>query len=436
MVNWLVQFSDSVDRCFQVFRSLKDMSYEFFIAKRYLRSKRKTGFISLITYISIGGVMVGVAALVIVLSVMNGFEQEVRTRIVGTDAHLRLTTFYNRGITDYEDVISRVEEIDHVVAVTPFIYWETMLSSGENAAGARIVGADSATVGRVTDLGENIVHGQLSFVTRTDEGRREPGIVLGLTLADRLKVWLDDEVVALSPRTYRGASLLDFPRAKRFIVSGIFETGLYEYDASLAYISLSDAQKFFQMDDKVTGLGIKLDDMYRAKSVSREITDLLGYPYLTTDWMDQNKTLFNWMTIEKWAMFVILSLIILVAAFNIISTLIMVVLEKRKEIGILKSMGATSRGIMKIFMFEGLVVGLIGTILGCLVGYLLCWAQSSFHLFRLPPEIYFINTLPVLMQPADFLFVSLAGVTICFLATFYPAKRAARLDPVEAIRYE
>ena len=412
------------------------MSYEIFIAKRYLKSKRKTGFISLITYISIGGVMVGVAALIIVLSVMNGFEQEVRTRIVGTDAHIRVTTFYNRGIDDYESVLSQVEKLDHVVGVTPFVYWETMLSAGQNAAGARIIGADSATVSNVTDLETNIIHGQPTFTTTTDEGKSGSGIVLGVTLANRLKVWLDDEVIALSPKSYDGSALLDFPRAKKFIVTGLFETGLYEYDASLAYISLGDAQKFFQMGDTISGLGIKLDDMYRAKSVARDITELLGYPYLTIDWMEQNKTLFNWMTIEKWAMFIILSLIILVAAFNIISTLIMVVLEKRKEIGILKSMGATSKGIMKIFMFEGLVVGVIGTILGCIIGYLLCWAQDTFNFFQLPAEIYFISTLPILMQPSDFLFVSLAGVAICFVATVYPAKRASRLDPVEAIRYE
>jgi lipoprotein-releasing system permease protein len=412
------------------------MSYEFFIAKRYLKSKRKTGFISLITYISIGGVMVGVAALVIVLSVMNGFEQEVRTRIVGTDAHIRVTTFYNRGIEDYEKIISEIEQVDHVIAVTPFIYWETMITAGQHAAGARIIGADSLSISQVTDLAKNMIHGQPTFVATDEQGKKQPGLILGITLANRLKVWLDDEVIALSPKTYDGSSLLEFPRAKRFIVSGLFETGLYEYDASLAYMSLSDAQKFFQMGDTVTGLGMKLDDMYRAKSVSKRISELLGYPFFTTDWMEQNKTLFNWMTIEKWAMFIILSLIIMVAAFNIISTLIMVVLEKRKEIGILKSMGATSKSIMKIFMFEGLVVGIIGTLFGCAVGYLLCWAQNTFHFFQLPPEIYFISTLPVLMQPTDFLFVSTAGIAICFFATLYPAKRAARLDPVEAMRYE
>jgi len=379
---------------------------------------------------------VGVAALIIVLSVMNGSEQEVRTRIVGTDAHIRVTTFYNRGITDYDTILSQLEQIDHVVAVTPFIYWETMLTAGQNAAGARILGADSASVSRVTDLAKNIIHGRLTFTAATDEGIQRPGLILGVTLANRLKVWLDDEVIALSPKAYEGSTLLDFPRARRFIVSGIFETGLYEYDASLAYMSLDDAQSFFQMEGTVTGLGIKLDDMYRAKGVSREVTELLGYPYLTTDWMEQNKTLFNWMTIEKWAMFIILSLIILVAAFNIISTLIMVVLEKRKDIGILKSMGATSGGIMKIFMFEGLVIGIMGTLLGCGIGYLLCWAQNTFHFFSLPPEVYFISTLPVLLKPTDFLFVSVAGIVICFVATIYPAKRAARLDPVEAMRYE
>lgn len=413
------------------------MSYEFFIAKRYLRSKRKTGFISLITYISIGGVLVGVAALIIVLSVMNGFESEVRSRIVSTDAHIRVSTFDNRGISDYEELIGYLKRFDHVVAASPFIYAESMVTTGRHSAGARIIGVDAKSVVEVIDLEKNIKYGGLKLGGKTEgSGSDYPGMVLGVTLADRLRVDLGDEVAAISPQGVNPLDPWSLPRAKRLRVTGLFETGLYDYDSSLAYISIGSAQSLFQMGKGVTGIGLRLDDMYLAQKVARKISEELGYPFRVSDWIEQNRTLFNWMTIEKWAMFVILSLIVLVAAFNIVSTLIMVVLEKTKDIGILKSMGATSKGIMKVFMLEGLVVGVVGTALGCILGYALCWAQETFKILSLPPEIYFINTLPIEMKAADFIYISAAAIAICFLATIYPARKAATLEPVEAIRYE
>jgi lipoprotein-releasing system permease protein len=217
---------------------------------------------------------------------------------------------------------------------------------------------------------------------------------------------------------------------------GIFETGMYEYDSALAYISIPAAQGLFELGDRVTGIQVKTADLYNAGAVAKAIGEVLGYPYYTVDWMHMHKNLFSWMTLEKWGMFVVLSLIVIVATFNIVSTLIMVVMEKTKDIGILKSMGATSGSIMRIFMFEGLLVGLVGTLLGCLAGFLICWAQETFHFFSLPAEIYFINTLPIEMKTMDFLKVALAAMGLCFLATVYPARKGAKLVPVDAIRYE
>lgn len=411
------------------------MSYEFFIARRYFESKRKKGFISLTTYISIGGVLVGVSALTIVLSVMNGFEIEVRDRIVSADAHIRLLTSDNQGIRDYQSLVHHLRQRKHVVAVAPFVYGESMVTSAGRSAGARIMGMDPQGVVGVTDLEKNIRYGELAFEVSSPKGSY-PGAMLGVTLADRLRVGVGDKVMVISPQGIGSLTPWFSPGAREFVVTALFETGLYDYDASLAYISLESAQSLFQMGDAVTGIGLKVDDIYSAQGVAQKITRELGYPFLALSWMEQNKTLFNWMTIEKWAMFLILSLIILVAAFNIASTLIMVVMERTKEIGILKSMGATAKGIMKIFMLEGLVVGAVGTVLGCVLGYGLCWVQETFKILSLPSEIYFIDALPIEVRVTDFLWISAAAMAICFLATVYPARKAAALEPVEAIRYE
>jgi lipoprotein-releasing system permease protein len=270
-----------------------------------------------------------------------------------------------------------------------------------------------------------------------DQGEDElPGILLGATLANRLGVELYDNVVLFSLKEGSLTTGWSQPKASKLIIRGIFETGMYEYDASLAYISLSNAQKLFNMGNKVTGLHVKLDNLYQAEKVAKLMEEKLGYHYYALDWMHLHKNLFSWMQLEKYAMFIVLSLIVAVAAFNIISTLIMVVIEKRKDIGIMKSMGSTNPSIMKIFMFEGLVVGAIGVVLGSFFGYVLCWVQRTFNVISLPAEIYFISSLPVEMRPLDFLLVAIATMLLTFLATVYPARRAAQLSPVEAIRYE
>ncbi len=409
------------------------MSYEFFIAKRYLRSKRKTKFVSVITLISIGGVLIGVTALDFILSMMNGFEKEVRSRIIGTTAHVSVFSTYEEGIDNYQELIPEIRKVKHVENVAPYIYYKAAIASKTGSDGIVVRGINPEKEKLVTDVERNLKVGSLELDQEEDE---LPGILLGATLADRLGVELGDNVVLFSLKAGSLTSGWSQPKASKLRLRGIFETGMYEYDASMAYISLSTAQKLFNLGSRITGLHVKLDNLYLAGKVAKQLEEKLGYHYYALDWMHMHKNLFSWMQLEKYAMFIVLSLIVAVAAFNIISTLIMVVMEKRKDIGVLKSMGSTNSSIMRIFMFEGLVVGAIGILLGTIFGYILCWMQRSFNIISLPAEIYFISTLPVEMRPLDFILVASAAMLLTFLATVYPARRAAQLSPVDAIRYE
>jgi lipoprotein-releasing system permease protein len=408
------------------------MSFEYFIAKRYLRAKRQTGFISLITYISIGGVTIGVAALIIVLSVMNGFESQVRDRIIGADAHIRIETFHNKGIEDWQGLIAKIRDIPHIIGISPYIMEKGMIRCGKETEGVIIRGINPTTVGQVSDLPNNIVYGSLDLGVPDSGGL--PGIVLGKYLADRLIAVRGDTILLFSAAGF--TSTLSQPLVKVFRLAGIFETGLYEFDDAFAYISIESAQKLFLMDHKVNGIEIKLDDLWTAPDVKNVIEATLGYPYYVRTWMEMRRNLFSWMKVEKWVWFILLSLIIMVAAFNIISTLIMVVLEKKKEIGILKSMGATSKAISRIFTIQGLIVGLVGAVLGTIIGWLVCYIQIKYKVFTLPADIYFLDWLPVQMQWMDFVAIDVVAVLLSFLAAVYPARKASKLDPVEAIRYE
>jgi lipoprotein-releasing system permease protein len=411
------------------------LPYEGFIARRYLAAKRKTGFINLITYISVLGVAIGVAALIIVLSVMNGFESEVRSRIIGFDTHIRVRTYHDEGMDSVRAVIARIRDIPHIEGISAYILDKGMIQAAGRSDGCLIRGADPASIDSVSDLAKNIVYGkpELGIVERTG-GRPLPGIVLGRYLAERLYVEPGDVVTIFTPAGVR--SMLQMPPVKQFVVSGYFETGMYEYDNTYVYISISAAQELFKMGEKVSGVEIRLDDLFKADQVVSAIEKRLGFPYYPMTWFEMRKNLFSWMQLEKWAMFIILSLIIMVAAFNIVSTMIMVVMEKTKEIGILKSMGATSGGVMRIFLYQGAVVGIVGTALGLSIGYGLCWAQLKYKIFSLPGDVYFINVLPVKTEIQDFALIGAASVFICLAASLYPAKKAASLIPVEAIRYE
>jgi len=412
------------------------MSYQTFIAKRYFRAKRKTGFISIITYVSIIGVMIGVAALDIVLSSFNGFEDEVRTRLFNADAHIQLRKYYVEGIENYRELMDTLLTVPRVVGVSPVITREGVCRSRDNNQPVVIRAVDPETVGRVNEIPKSIVSGEFSLGIQQFEDRELSGIVLGRYLAESLMIFSPGQIVTLFIIP-RDANIFSSPRVKQFLVTGISEVGFYEYDKVMAYISLDSGQKLFNLPDVVSWIEIKLDDYNQAGRVAPQIETLVGgYPFVTKTWFELNKSLYSWMTIEKWGAFVILCLIITVAAFNIVSSLIMIVMEKTREIGILKSMGASSRGIMKIFLFEGVLVGFIGTLLGNLVGFTVSYLQQTFGLLRLPPDVYLIDKLPMKMQPFDFIMISVAAILLCLFASVYPAYKASRLEPVEAIRYE
>ncbi len=414
------------------------MSYEMFIGLRYLKAKRKQTFVSLITLISIAGVMVGVTALIVVIAVMNGFKEDLRDKILGVTSHVVISRF-DGNISKYQEVRAKVGEVSGVNAATPFIYTQVMISSRKAISGAVLRGIEPKTASKVINLPKNLRAGSLEELEAENkpEGMRStPGIILGNELARNIGASRGEPVTVISPLG-RLTPLGRVPRSQTFRVAGIFDSGMYEYDSTIAYVSLWAAQRFLGIGDRVTGIEVRVDDIYEADRVARAIGKALGgYPYWSRDWMRMNKNLFSALKLEKIVMFIILTLIILVAAFNIVGTLIMVVVEKTRDIAILKSMGATRRSIMKIFLIEGAVIGLVGTLLGLLGGYTLCTLLATYKFIELPSDVYYISTLPVKMNPLDVALIALAAIVITLAASVYPAWQASRFDPAEAIRYE
>ncbi len=414
------------------------MSYELFIGLRYLKAKRKQTFVSLITLISIAGVMVGVTALIVVIAVMNGFKEDLQDKILGVTSHVVISRF-DGNISKYLEVRKKVEEVSGVNAATPFIYTQVMISSRKAISGAVLRGIEPQTASKVINLQKNLRAGSLKELEAENkpEGMRAtPGIILGNELARNIGASRGEPVTVISPLG-RLTPLGRVPRSQTFRVAGIFDSGMYEYDSTIAYVSLWAAQRFLGIGDRVTGIEVRVDDIYEADRVARAIGKALdGYPYWSRDWMRMNKNLFSALKLEKIVMFIILTLIIVVAAFNIVGTLTMVVMEKTRDIAILKSMGATRRSIMKIFLIEGAVIGLVGTLLGLLGGYTLCTLLATYKFIELPSDVYYISTLPVKMNPLDVALIALAAIVITLAASVYPAWQASRFDPAEAIRYE
>jgi lipoprotein-releasing system permease protein len=411
------------------------MSFEYFIGRRYLRAKQKQAFISLITILSISGVTVGVMALIVVIAVMSGFESDLKSRILGGQSHVVLMR-YGGTLSDYRRVIKDVEKIPGVEAATPFIYTQIMLRSSSGISGAVLRGVDPESAGRVIKSldrisfqdGSNVSQGQKKKISL-------PGIILGKELAKNIGVSKGDMVFLISPRGTL-SPIGHIPAMRRFKVTGFFESGMYEFDGSFAYINIVDAQKMLRMGDTVTGIEVRVKDIYQAKNISERIVKQLGFPFWAKDWMQMNKNLFTALKLEKTVMFVILTLIVLVAAFNIASTLIMMVMGKKKDIAILKAMGATDRSIRKIFVFKGMVIGTIGTILGVCLGFILCTLLKHYNIIELTGDIYyFTTTLPVKLEILDVFLIVAATMVVCFFATLYPAHQASKLHPVEAIRY-
>jgi lipoprotein-releasing system permease protein len=408
-----------------------DLSYSLFIALRYLKSKRRSGGVSFNTVIAISGVAVGVMALLVVLSVMSGFQEDLQRKILGANAHA-IVQSYQGGITEYPSLIAQLRKVPHVVSVSPFVLGQVMVSSGQRAHGVFLRGIDPSAELKTTDLLKHIKYGSINDLKEMDS---LPWIVIGKELAAMLGAFTGDTVNVISPVGEMGP-LGMLPKVKRFRVAAIFEMGMFEYDSSLVLTDMKAAQDFFKYGNAVSGIELKLDDVYKAPEVRETVKQKLGFPYNVRDWMQMNRNLFSALKLEKFAMFVILILIVLVASFNIVSTLMMNVMEKQKEIAILKSMGATQRGIMLIFMFQGLLIGLIGTTIGITGGYVLGTILNNYEIIKLPADVYYLSKLPVKMQLVDFLAVSLSAVTISFLSTLYPSYYAAKMNPVESLRYE
>ncbi len=425
------------------------MSFEFFISLRYLRAKRKQIFVSIITFISIAGIFLGVAALIIVLAVMNGFETDLRDKILGINSHVVLMQ-HTGPMNDYQKVAGEVDKIEGVVASTPFIFSQAMLRNEDRTSGVILRGISLDSAFKVINLGK-MREGKMEYLaekerSKLDVGKEKsalPGIVIGKELAKNIGLVLLDPVNIISPvgiSTPMGM----VPRMKKFIVVGIFDSGFYEYDSTLAYVSLKDCQDFLNLGDRVTGLEIKVSDIYKANIIAKSIEKKLGFPFWARNWMEMNKNLFSALKLEKRVMFIILSLIVLVAAFNIICTLIMIVMEKNKDIAVLKSMGATSASIMKIFIYQGVTIGAIGTLLGCIGGLAVALnlekisvsIENLFGFKILPGDVYYLSQLPSQVNYSDVVIIIIGTMLICFLSTIYPSRRASKLDPAEALRYD
>ena len=428
------------------------MSYELFVSIRHLSAKKSQKFISLNTWISIAGVGLGVMALIVVIAVMSGFSKDLRDKILGTNSHVVVSNM-NRGMVEnYDGILKKVRSVKGVIAAAPFIMNQVMLINGDRVSGIVVRGIDPEKEETVSDLGKNMVSGTVSDLkTKSSfsgeikgrEKKNRAGIILGKELLRRLGVGVGDIVSMVSPVS-RVTPVGLIPRMKLFKVVGVFESGMYEYDANLSFILLKSAQKFFSMKNGVSGIEVRVADIEQAGNIASVIQKELGFPYLVRDWMRMNRNLFSALKLEKIVMFIILILIIFVAAFNIVSTLFMLVMEKAKEIAILKSMGASCSSIMKIYSYQGLVIGLVGTFLGCATGFVIVpnlneivsSIESIFGIVAFPSDVYYLDHLPSKIQYTDSFVIIIFSVVICLVASLYPAWRASKLDLVDGLRYE
>jgi lipoprotein-releasing system permease protein len=409
--------------------------YEAFIGLRYLRAKRRNRTISFNTLISIIGVTIGVAALIATLGIMTGFKEDLQSKILGTNSHIIVTTRTGESIKDYAKLTDKVAAVPEVVAATPFIFKQVLLTSESGSHGVVLRGIDVRREPTVTEIAKNLRAGRLEELDQPPGAPPLllPGIIIGKELALRLGVFMGDRLNVVSPVGPISA-LSMLPKVRSYRVVGVFESGMYEYDSSLVYVSIKQAQEFFNMGDTVTGIEVKVADIFAADRIAQAIEHTIGFPYWARDWMKLNKNLFSALKLEKFMMFILLVLVVIVASFNIVSTLTMIVVEKHREIAILKAMGATGQAVTRIFMLNGLVIGIVGTVIGIPLGYSFCWAIQTFY--TLPGDVYYLSRIPVNIKIVDVVTVAVSAITITFLATIHPCRQAARLDPAEAIRYE
>jgi len=412
--------------------------FEFFVASRYLRAKRRQAVIGVITAISIAGVAAGVASLIIALAINNGFRQDLQQRLLGSTAHVNLLRTESDGIRNWRELLEMTRRQPHVVANAPAMYEQVLISRGARAKGAVLKGVLPEYENQVSELLKSVKLGSSDTLRPAADGANQnelAPIILGKEMADELGATVGSVVMVTSPQ----GELTPFgivPKYVRFKVTGIFHSGFYDYDTSWAFVRLADAQKLFGLGDVISVIEFKVDDLYRAGEVGQQLEQAAGRGFMSTNWMEQNRALFSALRLERVVTFITIGLIVFVAALNILISLIMMVMEKTRDIAVLVSMGARKRQVQRIFISQGLLIGVIGTALGLLLGYLLAWAGGRYHFFSLAPEVYSIDYVPFAPRALDGVIVAAVAVAISLVATIYPSWSAARIAPAEALRYE
>ena len=408
------------------------MRFETFVALRYLFSRRKQTFIYIISLMSILGVGLGVGALVVVLGVYNGLTTDMRDKILGANAHAIVMAHTSNAFEHVPDIAERAGKAPHITGATPFIYSEVMLSSGRGVKGIILRGIDPQTAAPVVTMLQKLRAGSVADL----EQEGTPGIIIGDELASRLGLIVGSRINMLSSSGESGASGFK-PRIRPFVVRGIFKTGMYEYDSSLAFVTLAAARDTLGLPDGfLTGVEVTVDDLFAADKIAAGLSETLGYPFYVRHWMEMNANLFAALKLEKIGMFILLAMVVLIGSFSIVTSLVMLVMEKTRDIAILMSMGATRRTIRRIFMLQGTIIGFIGTMLGYAMGLSLGWALKRYQFIKLPENVYTLDHLPIIITWSDVLIIGASAMLLCFLATLYPARQASRLEPAEALRYE
>jgi lipoprotein-releasing system permease protein len=409
------------------------MRFEAFVALRYLFALRKQSFISVISLFAVCGVAIGVGALIVVIGVMNGFSTDLRDKILGVNAHILITSLRG-GIGEYQELADEAKKVPGVTGVTPFVYSEVMLSTRTGVKGVVLRGIDPSTSGSVLSLSKDMVSGD---VNRLNDNGDFPGIIIGSELAKRLGLTEGSLVNLLSP-SGRSSSAGFTPKVRRFVVAGVFRTGMFEYDSSMGYVSIPAARQLLGFKgDVVSGLEISVDDVYNVKKISSDLRERVSsFTVYVRNWQEMNANLFAALELEKTAMFIILAMIVLVGSFSIVTTLVMLVIQKTKDIAVLMSLGADKRSIRNIFMLQGTFIGFAGTFFGFLIGVPLSLLLKEYQFIKLPSNVYPVDYLPVRLEALDLFTIGAAAFLLCFVATIYPARRAAALSPSEALRYE